>query len=117
MGSDDALEPVLRPRKGDVVWRQVDEGGVLLDLRTSEYLSINQAATVLWQRLEAGATRDQLIAVLIERFELSRERAATDVDAFSADCQRRRLVDDGSAHNDDAAPEGRVVHAEEHPET
>jgi hypothetical protein len=117
MAPEEARQPILRPRKSDVVWRRLDEGAVLLDLRSSEYLSINPSATVLWQRLEAGATREQLIEALAETFELSRERAAADVDAFVADCKRRGLVDDGSAQKRDAAPEGRVLPAQDQPET
>ena len=84
---------VLKLRDGAVAWRQVEDEMVLLDLERSVYLATNTAATLLWHRLEEGATESQLVDALVDAYEIPRERAATDADAFLADCRRRNLLD------------------------
>jgi hypothetical protein len=85
-------EGVLRLRDDGVAARAFKDDMVVLDLRTSTYLSTNAAGTVLWHVLERGATRAQLIAALLDEFEVDGARAAADVDAFIADCRGRDLL-------------------------
>ena len=82
----------LRLRKEHIAWREFDGEGILLDLRTSMYLAANPTATVLWRMLDAGTTRDALIAALIDEFEVDEQRARADVERFIADCRRRDLI-------------------------
>jgi hypothetical protein len=89
-----AAEPQLKLRGGDVAARAFKDETIVLDLRSSMYLSTNPAGTVLWRRLEQGATRAELIAALLDEFEVDAGRASTDVDAFLADCRRRDLLAD-----------------------
>lgn len=90
-------EPRFRLRSDAVAARSFGEETIVLDLRDSLYLSANPAGTVLWRRLETGATRSELVAALLSEFEVERERAAADVDAFLTDCRRRELLDEISA--------------------
>lgn len=87
-------EPVLRLRDRDVAARGFSDEMVVLDLRTSTYLSTNAAGTVLWRCLEQGATRTELIAALLDEFDVDAERAAGDVDAFVSECRQRGLLVD-----------------------
>ena len=96
MGSDEANDPVLKLREGEVVWRDFGGETVLLDLRTSRYLTTNASATLLWRRLEAGATRAQLVDALVETFAIDPDRAEEDIDGFVNDCRRRGLLDEGA---------------------
>ena len=92
MTSGDPTEPVLKLESSQVEWRHFGDEVVLLDLRTSTYLSTNPAATLLWRRLESGATRTHLIEALVEDYEVEPDTAAKDVDAFLEDCRRRELL-------------------------
>jgi hypothetical protein len=65
-----------------VSWREVDGEVLVLDLAASRYLSTNAAGALLWQHLAAGATREELVAALVEEFAIGRDRAFADVDAF-----------------------------------
>jgi hypothetical protein len=82
----------LSLRPDAVAWREFDGEGIVLDLRTSTYLSANAAATVLWRLLERGTTRDQLTHELAEAYGLDEERAEADVDAFLASCRQRGFI-------------------------
>lgn len=81
----------LRPA---VEWRRVDGEIVALDLISSSYVSINGSGAVLWPSLDAGATRETLVARLVEEFDLSQGDATHDVHAFLAELSRLRLLEE-----------------------
>lgn len=72
----------FRLRDTEFDWRAVEGEVVALDRRTSNYLAVNPSGTKLWEALASGATRDQLIDLLVEHFGISRQVAERDTDAF-----------------------------------
>ena len=76
---------MARRRGAEVIWRPVDGRVVGLDLRSSQYFSLNPSGTVLWEVLEHDAGPGELAEVLVERFGLARDVADADVDAFLAE--------------------------------
>lgn len=88
---------MIRVRTEDVAWREVEGEVLLLNLHTSRYFTVNASAAVLWRTLDGGATRDELVNALIDEFDLPREQAATDVDAFVAHARQNGLVVDDEA--------------------
>jgi hypothetical protein len=85
---------VPRLKADRIVWRQIGDEVVVLDLRSSRYLSANAAAGLLWHGLERGATRDELIAELVAEYDVAPATAGADVDEFLADCRSRDLLED-----------------------
>jgi hypothetical protein len=82
----------FRLRDAELEWREVEGEIVALDLRESTYLSVNRTGTVLWPRLAAGATRDELIASLTASFDVDEESAGRDLDAFLGALRERGLL-------------------------
>ena len=72
----------LRLRTDALEWRNIEGEVVAVDLRTATYLAVNQSGAKLWDALASGATRVQLIDLLVGEFGLPREQAASDVEAF-----------------------------------
>ena len=72
----------LKLRTGDLEWRQIDDEIVLLDGRQATYLSTNGAGTLLWRALAAGATREQLVTVLVDAYGIDERRAMADAKEF-----------------------------------
>jgi hypothetical protein len=66
----------------ELEWRDIEGEVVALDPRTATYLTVNQSGAELWSALASGASREQLIDLLMRKFAIPREEAATDVDAF-----------------------------------
>lgn len=66
----------------NVLAREVEGEIVILDLTTQRYIGGNRSVTVLWPLLEAGASREQLITALIEKFSIERAEADRDIAAF-----------------------------------
>lgn len=52
---------------------QVDFGGMI---------SLNEVGAFLWERLAEERSREELLDALLERYQVDRERAAADLDAF-----------------------------------
>jgi hypothetical protein len=69
-------------RTGQLSWREFDGQTVLLDLAGSKYLTVNAAGTVLLKQLAGRCTRDDLVAALVDAFDIPAGQAAADVDAF-----------------------------------
>jgi Coenzyme PQQ synthesis protein D (PqqD) len=76
------MASTLRLRTEGLEWRDIDGEVVALDLRTATYLTVNQSGAKLWSALASGASRQQLIDLLIREFDLPREQATKDAEAF-----------------------------------
>ena len=74
----------LKLRSEAVDWRQVDDEIVVLIKGSSTYVAINTAGAAIWPALAEGASRDDLVALLQERFGIDADRAEKDTDAFVA---------------------------------
>ena len=85
-------EAPLRLREEGVDWRVIDDEIVMLDAEQSQYLATNASGTLLWQTLQNGATRAQLVAVLVSRYAVEEERARADIDIFLGELRARELI-------------------------
>ena len=75
-----------------VVWREVGDEIVVLEIATAVYLTLNGTARPLWLLLADGATRDDLAAALVAEYGIAFDRAAADVDDFLAALATRSLL-------------------------
>jgi hypothetical protein len=78
-----------------VVWREVDNEIVAVDLVNATYLSANPAAGVLWPLLAAGATPDEMVATILAEFDANEAQVRQDVMAFLQALVGDRLVHEG----------------------
>jgi hypothetical protein len=72
----------FRIRAGAVEWREFEQEVVAVDTRKSVYMAINRSGSALWPALIEGATRDALVERLVSTYEVDRDSAEEDVDAF-----------------------------------
>lgn len=84
---------LFRLRREGLHW--VESGGeiVALDDRSLQYLSANPAGALVWQALVEGATREELLAQVLEEFEVDHEVAARDLDGFLAELAKLGLLE------------------------
>ncbi len=92
---------VLRLKDADIVGRSVEEEIVILHRGDWQYLTVNEAGTLLWTRLVKGATRQELLSLLVTEYGIDESRAGTDVDAFLALLLERDLLAATAAQRDD----------------
>jgi Coenzyme PQQ synthesis protein D (PqqD) len=75
---------LVKLRTDNVVWRQVGDEVMILDTESSEYLSVNESASLLWPLLLEGCARAVLGQTLVDRFGIDDATAATDVEELLA---------------------------------
>ena len=84
----------LSLRGDDLAWRTVDEELIAIDVRDSTYLSSNDSGLLMWNKLAAGTTKEELAASLVDEYGIDAGTASEDVDAFLADLKERGLLDE-----------------------
>ena len=76
---------------GATTWRQLDGEVVALETSSSTYFAIGGFGKVLWPRLVAGASKQELIDEITSTFgDIAPDHATADIDEFLATC-----LDDG----------------------
>lgn len=80
-------------KDASLLWRQLDDEVIALDMEDSVYLRLNQTGTVLWYQLQQPATRQDLVETLVERYEIDEAQAGADVDAFLDSLERSGLLE------------------------
>ena len=76
-----------------VIATAFDNGeGVLIDLQNKRYYQLNETGLLIWQELEAGHTRAQVIAALMAAYEVAEEQAQASVLRLLNDLQQLELL-------------------------
>lgn len=75
----------------DAVWRRYDDQVAVISLDTSRVRLFNAVGSFLWERCD-GATIDQLVSAVRERFAVDETTAYADVVAFLDDLVSRGLL-------------------------
>lgn len=55
-------------RNPDIVYREIDGGGVLLNIKSGAYHEINSTAREIWEALETPSTEPEVLERLVVRF-------------------------------------------------
>lgn len=82
----------IRLRTDDVEWREADGEVVVLDMRDSTYFAVNRTGAAVWPELVEGATREDLVQRLVDRFDVDEGTAAEDLDRFLGEVRERGLL-------------------------
>lgn len=80
--SDEEMRIVWKQRADDLVWREIENEVIVLDLRSAQYLSLNATGALLWEALENEQSHLQLAELLAERFGLDEGTARHDTRVF-----------------------------------
>lgn len=86
----------MRLRQEGVTFRELQGETVLLDLRNSAYLRSNAMGTFVLKLLADECSHDQLVAAIVEHFEVPPARAAADLDSFLASLRTTALLEEAS---------------------
>ena len=68
---------ILREVAGSTVVVSIDPTSTFQNM-----LRLHGSGKILWERLAAGATRDELVSALLAEYEIDAETASRDTDAF-----------------------------------
>ena len=82
----------MKLRVDDITWREIDGDLVLLDLRSSAYLTVNASGTLLMRQLTEERTLTQLAEVLANAFDIPAHQAQLDAQKFVDELGERDLL-------------------------
>jgi hypothetical protein len=82
----------MRLRTESTTWQEIGGELIILDLAGSVYLTTNQAGAFLAKLLTDEHTEEELVAALIVEYEISRDVAAADTQAFLAQLRDKNLL-------------------------
>ena len=85
--------------KEDLLLRKVAGMWVVVPVREMSIsfngmVSLNDSGALLWRTLEGGADREKLIAALQEEYEVEKDAAAADVEAFLSTLRGAGLLEE-----------------------
>lgn len=98
----------MKLRVDDITWREIDGDLVILDLRSSTYLTANASGTVLMRQLTEERTLSQLVQALVDAFGIPEGRARQDVQTFIDELGENGLLERAAweRHPDPVAASG-----------
>ncbi len=84
---------------GKYILRQVAGENLLVPvgeaaLRMNGIITLNEAAVVIWQGLEAEDSREEILSALTTDFDVDEETAASDLDDFLALLSAHNMITD-----------------------
>ena len=88
----DSWERIFR-KSGKVTWRMVDDDGVLLNLATGCYYTLNEVGRFFWESLDGRKTLSEIHEDLLERYEVDAGEARRDLLELLEDLRKEGLVE------------------------
>lgn len=70
-----------------------EDGGVLLDVGTGKYYSLNVVGIAVWSGLKEQQTLQEIVTSLMSKFNLPPEKVRSDVAAFLNHLLELRLIE------------------------
>jgi len=82
------------PAKGkEVVHKEIESKSVLLNLGNGSYYTLNKTGTFIWSLLDRKIAVNQLVELLTESFDVTKDEASKDVFALIANLQKEGLIE------------------------
>ena len=89
--------PAVRHRRGDRhVYRLIAGEHLLISIRgdsEASMFALTPSGAVLWKRLADWTTREELVALMLEEYDVTAERASADVDEFLEQLRQLRALE------------------------
>jgi len=75
-----------------VLFQELEGEAVLLSLDEGCYYGLDELGTRIWKLLDADFDSEQVVERIIEEYDVDRETARKDLDAFLADLEKSGLI-------------------------
>jgi hypothetical protein len=75
-----------------VLFRDLGEEAVLLELKTGQYYSLNEVGTRMWRLLAEHGTVEPVLRALSQEYEIAEEQLRKDIDGFVGILTSRGLL-------------------------
>ena len=79
--------------QGHIVFTEFEgDEGVLVDLNTKRYYTLNETATLVWRALEKGLSKEEIVDRMTDAYDVTPERAAAAIDALLSSLRSHQLL-------------------------
>jgi len=75
-----------------VVYAELDDEAVLLNVETGIYFGLNTISTEIWRFLEQGASEGELVSRLADEYEVEPEQLSADIAEFLSSLLDQGLI-------------------------
>lgn len=82
----------LQINQQDVVFTQLDDEGVILNLRSKYYFTVNATGLRVWQLLQKGLDQEAIVEQLMVEYDIDAATCRADVAALLAGFKREALL-------------------------
>ena len=81
-------------RNPEVETQKNESGIILLDMSSGEFYSIYDVASDIWEYIENGTPKEEIIKMIVENYDVPKEQLIADVDAYYEDLIDKGLIID-----------------------
>lgn len=96
------MEDIKYRRRPDIVVQNVGSEVLLLDMNGNKLHQLNTTASMLWEAIDGVRSVDDLATILVEAFDIDKERALDDVSQTMEALREAGLVDVGDSNGGQA---------------
>lgn len=75
-----------------MVWKIVEERGILLNLEDGAYFEVNPVGLAVWRKCDGKTLLEEIVRAVAKEFRRSPERVSEDLRPFVAELKRRKLA-------------------------
>lgn len=76
----------------ELITSEVDGERVMMDMKTGEYFGLDSIGTRIWDLIESPAKISEIIEILINEFDVSKEQCENDTIEFISELVDKKLV-------------------------
>ena len=80
------------PISPDAAFAAVEDGAVVLHMGTKRYYSLNETGTFVWRRLEDGVPRPEIVARVVEEYDVGIVEAEMAVTRLLDELVQEKLI-------------------------
>jgi hypothetical protein len=79
-------------RAPDLITAPLDDGAMIMDIASGNFLELNRTAARVWELLDTPNTVSGLCALVLDRYDVTPELCAAQIEAWMADMRERKLI-------------------------
>ncbi len=81
------------PRQNHLInWRQEGKEALLYNPQDGRTFILNETGFLIWKLCDGGHSVDDIVSVLLSKYETSKEKAAADANTILLDLQRKGCI-------------------------
>ncbi|MES2055522.1 MAG: PqqD family protein [Pseudomonadota bacterium] len=79
-------------RTPDLITAPLDDGAMIMDVASGNFLELNRTAAGIWDLLDTPNTVSGLCALVLDRYEVTPELCAAQIEAWMVDMREHKLI-------------------------